>query len=174
MVRRTILAILVGRPSRHVATPAKVVFIGLPAVSTTNFPKDVAKADWLARLIPLIDDVQRWARELGWDTQRIDKRMEDSEIGPYDAPALRLQRDFTRVLLEPIARSAPGAEGVVDLYLTPAYDDVASLYHYDGAWHLHHRDARSPSVATIREDRSRPLTKETLREALEELGQHAA
>jgi hypothetical protein len=29
-----------------------------------------------------------------------------------------------RELLEPIGRPAPGIEGIVDLYLMPAYDDI--------------------------------------------------
>ena len=35
------------------------------------------------------------------------------------------------ILLEPVA---PGTEGVVDLYLMPGYDDIASLYHYSNRW----------------------------------------
>ena len=33
----------------------------------------------------------------------------------YQAPALLLQKETARVLLEPVGRAAPGAEGVVDL-----------------------------------------------------------
>ena len=40
--------------------------------------------------------------------------------------------------MEPVARSSPGIEGLVDLYLLPAYDDIASLYHYSGKWHVHY------------------------------------
>ena len=64
--------------------------------------------------------------------------MEDSDIGTYQAPALLLQQDTLRMLLEPIARTAPGADGVVDLYLMPAYDDIATLYFADGKWQLHY------------------------------------
>ena len=86
--------------------------------------------------------MQGWAEELGWSTRRIDKQMEDSQIGPYEAPALILQRDLTRVLLDPIARSAPNTEGVVDLYRMPAYEDVASLYFYDDNWYVHDQGCR--------------------------------
>ena len=72
--------------------------------------------------------VQTWADALGWSTRQIEVTLTDSQIGKYKAPALLLQEDAIRILLEPIGRSAPGAEGVVDLYLMPAYDDIASLY----------------------------------------------
>jgi hypothetical protein len=100
--------------------------------------------------------------------------MEDSEIGTYKAPALLLQKDLVRILLEPIARSAPGTEGVVDLYLMPAYDDIASLYFYDGDWQLHYMSPTSPTVSTIRDAEHRPLTKDTLRSVLDEMSNNAA
>jgi len=118
--------------------------------------------------------VQGWAEELGWSTRRIDKQMEDSQLGPYEAPALILQQDLTRVLLDPIASSAPHTEGVVDLYRMPAYDDVASLYYYDDNWQVHDQAAGTSSAATIREAQAKPLSMETFREVLEELKRHVS
>ena len=105
---------------------------------TSSVSPDRLRDDWLGRLSGLIQNVQTWAEEIGWATKRIEVTLSDSQIGKYTAPALLLQEDSIRVLLEPISRSAPGAEGVVDLYLMPAYDDIASLYHYDGDWHVHY------------------------------------
>lgn len=99
--------------------------------------------------------------------------MEDSVIGKYTAPGLLLQKEFSKVLLEPIARSAPGAEGVVDLYLMPGLDDIASLYHYDGGWQLHSMSPKSPTGATHDTAESKPLTKEGFREVLEEMRSNA-
>jgi hypothetical protein len=99
--------------------------------------------------------------------------MEDSKVGPYKAPALVLQRDTTRVLLEPIARTAPGTEGVVDLYLMPAYDDIASLYFYDGDWQLHYPFPRSPIVATVRDAGHKPLSMDSFKEVLDDMIKNA-
>lgn len=96
-----------------------------------------ARDEWLERLSNLIESVQTWAEELDWSTRRIEKELEDSEIGSYRAPALLLQKETNRLFLEPIARSAPGADGIVDLYRMPAYDDVATLYYVNGSWELH-------------------------------------
>ncbi len=128
---------------------------------------------WLSRLDELVQRVQNWATEFGWSTRRIETRMKDSEVGRYLAPALLLQDETTRVLLEPIARSAPGAEGVVDLYLMPAYDDIASLYFSEGEWQLHYMWAGTPNVATIRDANSQPFSREILQQVLQEMKNNA-
>jgi hypothetical protein len=130
--------------------------------------------EWLGRLTHLVRSIDGWARELGWSTRVIEKKLEDSQIGKYTCPALLMQEGTDRILLEPVGRTAPGAEGVVDLYLMPAYDDIATLYFCDGRWHLHSASSRSGAVATIREAAAKPLSKETLQEVLAELRQHAA
>ncbi len=142
-------------------------------MATADAQKETVRAEWLGRLSALVDDVQGWARELGWSTRRIDKRMEDSQIGAYEAPALVLQEDLTRALLEPIARSAPGTEGVVDLYLMPAYDDIATLFFYEGGWHLHYQAPATSPAAKVPETEAEPLSKETFRDILEQMKDHA-
>ena len=132
------------------------------------------REQWLARLSGLVETIRDWAQDLDWSTRRIEKKMKDSQIGAYEAPALILQKETARVLLEPIARSAPGAEGVVDLYLMPAFDDVATLYFYDGGWQLHHASPGSSAIATAREAEHRPLSKEAFRSVLEAMVRDAA
>ena len=76
---------------------------------STNRPEDKVKLrdEWLARLSDLVETVRGWAEELDWSTRRIEAKMEDSEIGTYKAPALILQRETVRAILEPIGRAAP-------------------------------------------------------------------
>jgi hypothetical protein len=99
--------------------------------------------------------------------------MEDSEIGSYTAPALLLQEGTTRVLLEPIARITPRADGVVDLYLMPAYEDIASLYYYGRKWHIHYPQPGDPGVSTIRDAKSKVLSRASLQGVLEAMKTHA-
>ncbi|MBX9790917.1 MAG: hypothetical protein K2Y37_18520 [Pirellulales bacterium] len=146
-------------------------------MENTNTPvisSDTLRDDWLKRLSGLIEQIKDWAVHLGWSTRTIEKGMHDLEIGAYTAPALLMQQDTYRVLLEPIARAAPGADGVVDLYLLPAYDDIASLYHYDGEWKLHYMFPGSPTVATTREAAAVSLSEEALRAVLDEMKKHAS
>lgn len=130
--------------------------------------------EWLKDLADLTSEVQRWAAELDWSTRVITKKMKDSRLGVYDAPALVMQKETIRVLLDPVARFTPGADGVVDLYLMPAYDDIASLYRVNGEWRLHHMFAGTLSVSTLNQAEAIPLSKETLAQVLNEMSVNAA
>ena len=96
----------------------------------------VLRDAWLEVLADLTTRVKNWAEDLGWSTRQIAKKMKDSRLGEHEAPALLMQKETTRVLLDPVARLAPGADGVFDLYLMPAYDDIASLYLVNGEWRM--------------------------------------
>jgi hypothetical protein len=85
-----------------------------------------------------------------------------------------MQRETTRVLLDPVARFTPGADGVVDLYLMPAYDDIATLYLVNGEWRLHYMFASTPTVATLEQADAIPLSKETIAQLLNEMSINAA
>jgi hypothetical protein len=130
-------------------------------------------AEWMSRLSSLIELVDGWVTSSGWSTRRIAKKMEDSEFGTYQAPALLMQQETTRIILEPIARSAPGAEGVVDLYLLPAYDDIASLYFYANRWNIHYASPSDPVVSGIKEIPPQPSSQETLNAVLAEMTKNA-
>ncbi len=123
----------------------------------------------MERLTPLVHHVRDWAEELGWATRIVDKPQDDSDIGDYMAPGLILQHDWTRVGLDPIANAAPGVEGIVDLYVLPAYDDIARLFYYDDRWRLHYGPPGTPAGADVRETPSKPLTKKAFREVLNDL-----
>ena len=133
-----------------------------------------ARSAWVERVNGLVDQVEAWAKELNWSTRRVDKNLEDSVIGKHHVPALLMQEDTCRILLEPVGRSTAGAEGVVDLYLLPAYDDIATLYYYDQRWNLHYVFPNSKPVASVREAEAMPLTKESLGKVLAEMRDGAA
>jgi hypothetical protein len=149
-----------------------------PEATQSDFNQDVGKRvrllhAWIERLMPLVSRIGTWAKELDWSVRQVDKPMNDSEIGDYRAPGLVLQQDTVRVGLEPIGRSAPGTEGVVDLYLLPAYDDIASFYFYDNHWNLHYLAAIPAAVDTVRDVESKPLSKAVLEQVLDELMKNA-
>jgi hypothetical protein len=129
---------------------------------------------WQKRLSRLVDDVRLWAEESDWSTRLISKKMNDSRLGRYEAPALLMQKETTRILLDPIARFVPGAEGVVDLYLMPAYDDIATLIDLEGRWHLLYTPPPEGVLPTVEEAEPQPLTKAVLIQVLDEMMAHAA
>lgn len=132
------------------------------------------RAIWIGRVSSLVDEVERWATEMGWATRRVEKKLDDIRIGRHRVPALLMQQDTCRVLLEPVGRSTPGAEGVVDLYLMPAYDDIASLYFYEDRWNLHYIFPGTTGVATVRQAEAMPLSRATLERVLAEMRRDAA
>jgi hypothetical protein len=149
-----------------------------PEATLEDFEKDSRDRvrllhDWLVRLSSLGRIVEAWVKQLGWSTKWIEKPLEDSQIGKYKAPCLLMQEETTKVLLEPIARSAAGTEGLVDLYLMPGYDDIASLYYYGNRWNLHYVAQDQKVVGNIRDAQAKPLTKASLRKVLEEMSQNA-
>jgi hypothetical protein len=129
--------------------------------------------DWVSLLDQLVSQVNAWAQS-DWATRVIKKAMEDSVLGEYDAPALLMQRDTTRVLLEPITRFAPGADGVIDLYRMPAYDDIASLYRVDGEWKLHYAFQGGKIIAGTRNTEPLPFTEENFLRVLNAIAGHAS
>ena len=100
------------------------------------------RAEWVARLTELIDDVEGWAREADWATRRIEVPLREDELGGrYSAPALLLQYHATKVMLEPYARMAGKYQGVVDFYEMPAYERMAMIYYQGKKWRIRGRSA---------------------------------
>ena len=146
-----------------------------------NQDAEQIKQEWLSRLNVLVDQVEEWAKEwakerakeLEWATRRIEINRTDSRIGKYKVPGLILQGNEYKMLLEPISCSVLGAEGLVDLYLMPAYDDIASLLLKDGEWQIHyvfHSDEMN--VGDVLNVAPRKLTKDSLRDVLKDMKSH--
>ncbi|MEX2187721.1 MAG: hypothetical protein WD875_13035 [Pirellulales bacterium] len=132
---------------------------------------------WLARLRSLLDNVAAWASELDWSQKEIQVVLRDA-AGTYSAPGLLLQKEAVKVLLEPIASSAPGVDGVVDLYALPAYDDIANLYCADGEWTIRYAPADQPietpsGTFSMPDAPPQPLSAESFAAVLESLKAHA-
>ena len=65
------------------------------AETSTNQAEDQEKLreEWLERLSGLVETVRGWAQDLDWSTRQIEKKMEDSRLGTYKAPAILLQKE---------------------------------------------------------------------------------
>jgi hypothetical protein len=128
---------------------------------------------WIGKVGDLVEVVQQWAKELGWSTRQIEKQLDDSRIGKHKIPALILQDGTVRVLLEPVSRRVPGGEGLVDLYLMPSYEDIASLFLRDDGWRLQYVFPEAGALATEDEPEEKPLSKEVLAVVLEAMKKNA-
>ena len=142
----------------------------LEAEATTRLH---ARRDWISSVGGLIEQVRTWAQELGWATRVIETKLDDHEIGRHRLPALLMQEETIRILLEPIGRSGTGIDGVVDLYHMPAYDDIARLTFHDGCWHLHYEFHKELIIGVDSDVSGTPLTREVFASVLREMRTHA-
>lgn len=127
------------------------------------------RVQFTMRVQHLIAEVQGWVAPHDWITKIYPKKMRDSDQRIYEIPALFLQKGPIRVLLDPVAYDVPGAEGVVDLYLMPTYDDLARIYFENGDWHIHY--AFPPDAAI--EPQVMLLHEETINKVLDAIAAHA-
>jgi hypothetical protein len=124
---------------------------------------EAVKAAWVDRLGMLVDQVEGWARKSGWRTRRIAKTLNERRLGTYSAPVLLMEKDTVEVVLNPVARFVPGADGAVDLYAAPAYDDLASLYFEGDHWVVHYGKRPDPLDAEgVVEIKPYPYSEQTI------------
>ncbi len=127
-----------------------------------------------SRVETLVEQVRGWVEPHEWVTKVYTKKLRDVENQIYRIPALFLQKGPTRVLLDPVAYDVPGAEGVIDLYLMPTYDDLASLSFKEGTWRIHY--AFPPEAKDMHsgiEAKALPLGEETVNKVLDSIVAHA-
>jgi hypothetical protein len=92
----------------------------------------------------------------------------------YKAPALLMQRETVEVILNPVSRFVPGADGAVDLNFIPAYDDIANLYLMGGEWRLHYAPHNAPMNPDGLAQEFMTLSEGAVIRVLDELIAHAA
>jgi hypothetical protein len=129
---------------------------------------DAVRRQWLDRLGALVEEVKGWAQASGWRTRRIDKTVKERRLGTYKVPVLLMEKDTVEVVLNPVARFVPGGNGAVDLYVAPAYDDIASLYFEGDRWVVHYANRPDPKESeSVIEIKPRPYSEQSIREILD-------
>src|SRR4051794_28038668 len=141
------------------------------AAGETQLQADESAAirdEWQGRVNDLAGRVESWAQAAGWRTRRIRKWLSERRLEVYEVPVVLMERDTVQVVLNPVARFVPGSEGAVDLYLAPAYEDVATLYLESGRWVIHYGDWPDGHAAEgVTEIAPRPLDKSNLQAILD-------
>jgi hypothetical protein len=143
-----------------------------PATPAANWEQ--VRDDWVRAVTDLVAQVEGWCRDRGWPTRRIDKRMYDAALGEYTVPALKIQVDLLKLLLEPDSRYLTGTDGGANLYVMPDFDDAARLFRHGGGWVIHPLQAGKWVPFELRGDPpaatragERPLTAEEFVRAVE-------
>jgi hypothetical protein len=141
-------------------------------VRVTGLPREVD--DWLDLLKGLVENVKAWAEAAGWETRLTGRDVNERGGVRYDVPVLVLDREETEVSLVPIARKVPGADGLVDFYLMPDFDDVASLYREEGQWFFHYAFHPEPmETHSVIETERFLLDEVSLNRVLNDIATHA-
>lgn len=103
-----------------------------PAVPATD--TEAVRDEWVRAVEQLVAEVEGWCKVRDWPTRRIPKRITEPPLGEYTVPALLIQIDLLKLMLEPVARYTAKSEGVVDLYRLPEYADSARVLRRNGDW----------------------------------------
>lgn len=93
------------------------------------------RADWLARVETVLEDVQRWSAEQNWSTHRADKTIREDRLGTYLAPTLRIRVPDGEIQVDPVALQVVGADGRIDLEAWPSLNRV-KLIGRNGHWEI--------------------------------------
>jgi hypothetical protein len=140
---------------------------GLPQVDDP----EAVRTEWLRDLHDLASQIKGWVEPAGWRTRLVSKPLRDEGLGRYEVPLLLMERDGVQIALNPVSRFVPGADGAVDLYVVPAYDEVASLYFKGREWTLHYV-FRTEGAVRVREAEAMKLSEQTLTRVLDAMAAH--
>ena len=135
---------------------------------------EAVRAGWLRQLNALASQVKAWAEAAGWRTRLVSKPMRDGGLGRFEVPLLLMERLAIQIALNPVSRFVPDADGSVDLYVVPAYDEVAALYLAGDEWTIHYGfdDHRAGSDGDVGELDVLPLSGESLGRVLDAMASH--
>ena len=126
------------------------------------------------RVEELVEWIIEWVKPHEWVTKPYPKKMRDVDGQVFEIPSLFLQKGPIRVLLDPVAYDVPGAEGVVDLYLMPTYDDMASIYFESGRWVVHYAFPPDPrETHSVVQTEALALSEQTINQVLDSIADHA-
>jgi hypothetical protein len=96
------------------------------------------KSDAFAKQVEsVVSDFEASLSGRDWSMRRDPKRMRDEIGNVFTVQSLTLIKGPVRLLLDANGYDIPGADGVMDLYLLPPYDPVATLYLENGQWFIH-------------------------------------
>jgi hypothetical protein len=130
--------------------------------------------DWLEILKDLVDDVKTWAEAAGWETRLTSRDVNEKGVVRYEVPVLVLDRDEIEVSVVPVARKVPGAAGLVDFYVMPDFDSMASLYWEEGQWFFHYTFHADPIETHSEVETERfPLDEASFNRVLNDIAAHA-
>lgn len=127
--------------------------------------RDVVLSEWRQAIENLVANTESWAKDLGWVTKRVEKKLTETLLGMYGSPQLLMHAAPNLYVLDPVARFVPGAAGAFELSIQPSFNTISIYRDFSGVWYAHH--AVGEGMNTGKRD---IWSKETLQKCVEELG----
>jgi hypothetical protein len=129
---------------------------------------------FFARVEELVGRFEAGIDRSEWSTRRYPKKFRDEAREVREIPALFLQKGPVKLLLDPIGYDVPGAEGLADIYLMPAYDPQASVYFEDGRWLIHYAFPAKPlETRSVIETETLPVDDASINRVLSSIAEYA-
>jgi hypothetical protein len=98
--------------------------------------RDRLLPQWLEALEGMLQEATAAAKSKGWYVEKDEEQIEESLLGKYKAPRLRIRTWDKEVMLRPIVRFGSGRQGVVDLIESPTYETAYFVTFRDGRWKI--------------------------------------
>lgn len=121
------------------------------------------RRQWIARVGRLVDQIERWASKEQWATARAERSVNESLLGEYVVPVLRVRLSVGEVHVIPVALQVIGAEGRVDIEAFPTLNRVKLIGRNKG-WEIY-TDSNIP----LRQPWSRKTFAQLARDLLAEI-----
>ncbi len=94
-------------------------------------------SEWMRAIDAVERKVEEWSAEFAWRTRRVNKKMNESLIGPYEARQLLIFAEPNLYVLDPVARFVPGAQAAFDFAIQPSYYTTSMYRDHNGIWYVH-------------------------------------
>lgn len=120
--------------------------------------------EWIRAAEDLTANTESWARESGWVTRRVEKRLSETLLGTYAMSQMLMHAAPYLFALDPVARFVPGAAGAFDLSIQPSYYTTSLYRDLDGTWYAHHGVGQAVNSGS-----REPWNPDTFRKCVEEL-----
>ncbi len=97
----------------------------------------IVLAEWMCAIDAVERNAEEWSAERAWRTRRVNKKINESLIGLYEAPQLLIFAEPNLYVLDPVARFVPEAQGAFDFALQPSYYTTSMYRDDNGLWYVH-------------------------------------
>ena len=92
--------------------------------------------EWIEAASTLIDQARSWALTKEWPTKCYAKQISEDFLGTYELTKLVFAAEGSQLVLNPVGRFAPGADGMFDLAVLPDYESVM-VVRKEERWQIH-------------------------------------